>query len=538
MEWLAHQYARLAPWTVAWRVPLLGGAVALLAGTTWLFASQGAEFVPRIFEGDAMVTIRRAPSVSLPEARRLDLMVENVLHTFPEIVASLGMTGRAEVAIDPVGNDNTDVLIRLRPMKEWKTAADFDGLSEAIKNAVETQVPGTFTSVSQPIEDKTNELISGSRADVAVQLYGPGLEELAQLADRVGDRVRRIPGAGDVRIERLMGQPIINAVANRQSMARHGVTVEDAFMVLQASREGVPTGALYEGQKRFDLRVLQPPRENTAEALGELFVETASGISVPLSEVVTLAETDGPTAIRRLDRQRVVRIDVNLRGRDLVSFVDEARAVIAREFPLPPGYRVEYGGQFENFARAQKRLALVIPGVVVIILGMLLWMFRNLRFALPVFLMVPFSLSGGMLGLLARGMPFSLPAAVGFIALGGIAVLNGVVIATEVRALMHKGMPLGAALEMGASNVVRAVLTTAAVAALGFLPMALATSAGAEVQQPLATVVIVGILFGTLLTLLVLPGMLSFFLAGYVSDRDVRVEPEEDPPVALAPAHL
>jgi cobalt-zinc-cadmium resistance protein CzcA len=539
IAWLGDRYARLVPAVVAHRQALLAASGAALVAVGLAFAGSGAEFVPRIFEGDAVVTIRRAPSISLEEARRLDLEVERVLHGFPEVVTTLAMTGRAEVAIDPVGNDNTDIMVRLRPVAAWRTARDFDDLSEAFKNAIESRVPGSFVSVSQPIEDKTNELISGSRADVQIQIYGEQLEELARLADRIGAKVRGVPGSGDVRVERVLGQPSISAIADRARMARYGVKVEDAFHVLRAAREGVKVGDVYEEHRRFELRVLQPSRAPTADALGELFVPTSTGVSVPLREVVKLSEGDGPTSIRRQDRERAVRVDVNLRGRDLVSWVAEARALVAREIPLGTGYRVEWGGQFENFERAQERLRVLLPVVVAIIFGMLLWMFQNARLALAVFALVPLSLTGGMLGLWLRGLPFSLPAAVGFVALGGVAVLNGVVVATEVQRLRVEGRSLDEAVTWGPALVVRAVLTTAAVAALGFLPMAISTGAGAEVQRPLATAVVVGMLVGTALTLLVLPGVLRFALAGWDPAAERRAEEEEalaaaEP--ALAPA--
>ncbi len=527
LEAIGSAWRSLAPHLLRWRWLYFGLATLGLVLSAMAFAGAGANFVPRIFEGDALVTIRRSPSIGLEKARDLDLRVERTLQAFPEVVSTLAMTGRAEVAIDPVGNDNTDVLVRLRPTDSWTTASDFDGLSAAIKARVESEVPGTFVSVSQPIEDKTNELISGSRADVAVNVFGPNIEQLAMLADRVGNRLKSIPGTGDVRIERLIGKPVIDARPDRSRMARHGVRVEDAFFAIAACREGVNVGTIYEEQRRFDLRVLQPPSEPTADAIADLFVPAAGDRDVPLGEVMTFEEGDGTVVVRRVDRQRTVRIDVNLRGRDLASWVDEARQVVASETPLPEGYRVEWGGQFENFERAKQRLALVLPLSVGIIFGMLLLMFRNWRLAVAVFITVPFAFTGGMLGLLARGYSFSLPAAVGFIALGGIAVLNGVVMAAEVRQRLDAGAPLAEAVIDGGAHVVRAVLTTAAVAALGFLPMALASSAGAEVQRPLATVVIVGILLGTLSTLLVLPGILAVFLRGYAPSPAGASEGEE-----------
>jgi len=529
LEVVTHAYERIAGGVLRRRWPAFAVVTVLLVVASVLFARAGANFVPRIFEGDALLTIRRAPSIGLDEARDLDLRTERVLHRFPEVKTTLGMTGRAEVAIDPVGNDNTDVLVRLASPDEWTTAHDFDELSNAIKERVEREVPGTFVSVSQPIEDKTNELISGSRADVAVNVFGPELAELATFADRVGNRLKSISGTGDVRIERLLGKPMIDVRADRARMARYGVRVEDAFRVVAACREGVDVGTIYEEQRRFDLRVLQLPLEPTKYALGDLFVETPSGRDIPLREVMDVEEGDGPVAVRRVDRQRTVRIDVNLRGRDLVSWVDEARAVIARETPLPADYHIEWGGQFENFERAKERLALVLPLSVAIIFGMLVTMFRNLHFALAVFATVPFALTGGMLGLLARGYTFSLSAAVGFIALGGIAVLNGVVMASEVRRRLDDGDPLEKALVCGSAHVLRAVLTTAGAAALGFFPMAIATSAGAEVQRPLATVVIFGILYGTFVTLFILPGILAVALRSYrpapASEGEVGPQP-------------
>ncbi len=512
ISWLNNAYARSVPFTLRWRGPILALATILLAVAGWRFGLAGAEFVPRIFEGDIVVTIRRAPSISLTEAKRLDLMTEKVLLSFPEVVSVLGTTGRAEVAVDPVGNDNTDILVRLRPVKEWTTAADFDALSEAILQRLNAQVPSTFAGVSQPIEDLTNELISGSRADVAIQIYGPDINHLSLIAKEIGQRVAKVRGTGDCRVERPFGQPTLQATVDRPRMARYGVRVRDAFAVLEAARAGIRVGEIFEDAKRFDLRVMQPPLENSVHGLGDLFVETQQGVSVPLREVVHLTETDGLTSVRRLGRERVVRVNINLRGRDLVSWVAEAKAAVASEIHLPGSYRIEWGGQFENFERAQKRLQLVIPSVIFLIFMMLLWMFGQWRYAVAVFVLVPLSLAGGMAGLLLREMSFSLPAAVGFIALGGIGVLNGVVVATEVRRRLQLGDSLDQSIADGAIHTMRAVLTTAAVAALGFLPMALATSAGAEVQRPLATAVIVGMVWSTAITLWVLPGLLRLLV--------------------------
>jgi cobalt-zinc-cadmium resistance protein CzcA len=520
IEALGERYARTLPTIVSLRWPLLGCAMLMLGTVGWAFASSGAEFLPRIFEGDAVVTIRRAPSISLEQAQALDLEAEKLLMSFPEVERALAQTGRAELATDPVGNDNTDIVLNLNPRDRWETTDDFDELSIAFKDTIESSVPGTFVSVSQPIEDRTNEMISGSRADVQIQLFGTDLERLSRVAQNIGDVVRDIQGTGDVRVERILGASVISAVADRARMARYGVRVEDAFATLSAAREGIKVGDVYEQERKFDLRVLEPPAAPTAEAFGNLFVETTRGDSVPLRELVTLSEGDGPTAVRREGRRRAIRVDVNLRGRDLVSWVAEAKAKVAASVALPGGYTLKWGGQFENFERAQRRLAVVVPLSIAIIFTMLLWMFGNLRLAAAVFALVPLSLVGGMFGLLARGLSFSLPAAVGFIALGGIAVLNGVVVASEVQRRLAQGEHLRNALRDGCSHTLRAVLTTATVAAFGFLPMAVATGAGAEVQRPLATVVVIGMLFGTALAILVLPGLLWLALKRPAVARD------------------
>ncbi len=530
---LSHLYERALAPALKIRWFLIAGGVAAFIGSVLLLAGAGADFMPRIDEGDAVVTIRRPPSISLAEAKELDLATERVLKRFPEVMTTLAMTGRAEVAIDPVGNDNTDIFVHLRPKAEWTTAHDLDDLSVAFKNAIESEVAGTFVSVSQPIEDKTNELISGSRADVQIALFGEDLAQLKTLSEQVGAAVKNVRGAGDVRVERVLGAPTISVRPDRVRLARYGVSVEDALAAIESARVGIPLGFIYEGQKRFDLRLLVPPRSPTPEALGELFVEAARGTTVPLSEVAMIEETEGPTQIRREALTRTVRVEVNLRGRDLVSWVDEARAKVQADVSLPTGYEVTWGGQFENFERAKKRLGMVVPMALAIIFAMLLWMFGNPRYATAVFAVVPIALVGGILGLVGRGLSFSIPAAVGFIALAGVSVLNGVVMADDVKRRIEHGRSVDVAIMEGATHTMRAVLTTGAVAAFGFLPMALATGAGAEVQRPLATVVISGILFSTLLTLFFLPGVLEIALRGLKTEAQEGIVAA--PPTARRP---
>jgi cobalt-zinc-cadmium resistance protein CzcA len=538
MERVTEWYARVLPWALHHKGIFLTGATVGLTVAGFLIAGAGADFLPRIDEGDMVVTIRRAPSINLAQAKDLDLAAERVLKRFPEVVTTLGMTGRAEVAIDPVGNDNTDLFVHLKPKDEWTTAKDLDSLSIAVKDAIEGSIPGTFVSVSQPIEDKTNELVSGSRADVQINIFGKDLNQLKDFSEKVAAVVRKVPGTGDTRVERVLGAPEITIRPDRARLARYGVRAEDALDAVRAARVGVPVGVLYEEQKRFEIRVIVPPRVNAPEALGELFIEAAGGTVVPLSEVAEIKQSEGPSQVRREGLQRTVRVEVNLRGRDLVSWVHDAQAQVAEKVQVPTGYEITWGGQFENFERARARLTMVVPVALAIIFGMLLWMFGDPRLALSVFAIIPFALTGGILGLVARGLSFSIPAAVGFIALAGVAVLNGVVIANEVRSKVESGWPIEQAVIEGAVYTARAVLTTGAVAALGFLPMAIATGAGAEVQRPLATVVVSGIAFSTVLTMFILPGILELFLRrrhGELSDSDAPLK--KHPRQEEAPLH-
>jgi cobalt-zinc-cadmium resistance protein CzcA len=424
IERLTHHYGTIIPWALRMRVPLLVGAGVSLVASMVLLGQMGADFMPRIEEGDLVVTIRRAPSIGLGEAKDLDLAAEKALHKFPEVVTAIALTGRAEVAVDPVGNDSTDLLVHLRPKKEWTTAQDFDAFSVLVKDEIEKNVPGTFVSVSQPIEDKTNELISGSRADVQISIFGDELEELRRVSDDVAGIVRGIQGSGDVRVERLLGAPQITVTPDRSRLARYGIRAQDALKVVQASRVGIPVGLVYEGAKRFEVKVMSPLRTPTSEALGELFVETADGGTVPLSEIATITESEGASQIRHINLARTIRVEVNLRGRDLVSWVAEAQAKVAQQVSLPREYKIAWGGQFANFERAKSRLGMVVPMALAIIFGMLLWMFQAPRYAVAVFAVVPFALTGGALGLVMRGISFSIPAAVGFIALAGVSVLR------------------------------------------------------------------------------------------------------------------
>ena len=489
-----------------------GLVLMLMLGTALVSSNLGAEFVPRLEEGQFAFDVKRLPSVSITEAQRLGVQMEEVVARFPEVESVVTRTGRAEVATEPVGPDETEVVVQLKEKELWTTAHDIDSLGEAIKVAVEREVPATFVSVSQPIEDRVNQLLSGSRADVVVKVFGPDLQIGKSLADKVAALLRTVPGTGDLRVQRVLGLPLLNVKADRLRLARYGIPADEVLSVVESSRVGRKVGKIFEGPRRFDLVLLLPPAQLTPESFGELMVGTGQGQLVPLAQVADIRETEGPAVINREGLERRVMVEANIRGRDLVSYVIEAQQKVESQLPLPKGYRLDWGGQFENFTRAKNRLMLVVPMALAIIFGMLFMMFGDLRYAMAVFACVPMGVVGGVMSLRLRGLPFSIPAAVGFIALCGVAVLNGVVMASELKRRLSEGSPFPAALRDSARGALRPIMTTALVAAIGFMPMALSTRAGAEVQRPLATVVIGGILSSTVLMLAVLPLLLRGLL--------------------------
>ena len=504
-------YGKLLDLVAEWPKTTLAGAGAAVLVAALFARSLGAEFVPRLDEGELSLDIKRLPSISITEAQRLGVEVERVLERFPEVLSVVTRTGRAEVATDPVGPDETEVMVKLRPKKEWKTAHDLDDLGEAIKTAIEAEVPATFVSVSQPIEDRVNQLLAGSRADVVIKIFGQDLMVLKKTADEIGKVIRDVPGRGDWRVQRVLGLPLLEVIPDRQRLARYGMSADRVLEVVEASRVGRFSGKIFEGSRRFDLMLLLPPATLTPEAFGELLVGSSSGHMVPVASVATIRETEGPAVINRESLQRRVLVEANVRGRDLVSFVGDAQQRVNEAVKIPDGVKVDWGGQFENFTRASKRLGFVAPLALAVIFTMLFLMFGDLRYACAVFVNVPLAMVGGVLALSIRGLPFSIPAAVGFIAVAGVAVLNGVVMAGEVSRRLESS-PAANAIRQGAVTVLRPLLTTAAVAAFGFIPMAISTNAGAEVQRPLATVVIGGIISSTVLGMLVLPVMLRLLV--------------------------
>ncbi len=503
-----HAYEPCLRWAMArpdWVVtPAVGLFIVSLGIGAWL----GIEFVPRLDEGDMAIQVWRLPSVSLTESVRTALDVERVLRRFPEVVQVVTRTGSPEVATDVMGVEMSDVFVILKPQQEWTTAGTREALIAQLKPAILDAVPGVGLGFTQPIEMRFNELIAGTRSDLAVKIFGPDMDLLKQKAEAVARVLETVHGAADVKVEQVAGLPLLRVIVDRSQIARYGLTADDVLTLIQATRVGHVVGTVVQGPRRFDL-VVRITDSATADpaALGNLLIPTAHGELVPLSRVSVIRGDTGPAQISREHVQRRIVVESNIRGRDLGSFVAEAQRAVAHNVSLPTGYELTWGGQFQHLQEAAGRLAVVVPLTLLLILGVLSVIFGAMRPALLIFLNVPLALSGGVLALFLRGLPLSISAVIGFIALFGIAVLNGVVLISHIRQLEAQGLQTQEAVIQGAMDRLRPVLMTALVASLGFLPMALATSMGAEVQRPLATVVIGGLITSTLLTLLVLPAL-------------------------------
>jgi len=477
---------------------------ALLIGGL-AFSSLGREFIPMLDEGDIAIQALRVPSASLEQSLAMQMALERVIKAQPEVETVFSRTGTAEAAVDPMPPNISDGVIILKDRKSWPDPKlDKEALIERLEKAASTQLGNSF-EFSQPIELRFNELISGVRTDLAVLVYGDDFAEMQGVADQVTNALRQTRGAADVRVEQISGLPTLTVSVDRIAAASYGLSAADVSEAVSAAIGGAEVGSIFEGDRRFNVVVRLPDAaRNDPASLAALPIVSPSGVIVPLSSVARIQTTEGPNQISRSDGSRRMVVQANVRGRDLGGFVAEAQGRV-ETIQTPPGVRLDWGGQFENLKRAEQRLGLVIP-IVFVLIGVLLFLaMGSFAEAGLVFACVPLALVGGALALLLRGMPFSVSAAVGFIAVSGVATLNGLVLMQAIRERLTAGLaPREAAVE-GAFSRLRAVLTTALVAIVGFIPMAIAHGAGAEVQKPLATVVIGGLLTATALTLLVLP---------------------------------
>jgi cobalt-zinc-cadmium resistance protein CzcA len=469
---------------------------------------MGAEFIPTLDEGSLTVMMYRVPGISVAESLHGNEIIETVLRQFAEVDKVVSRTGRPEVATDPMAIDQSDVYVFLKPVSEWPARRTKADLISAMQELLERDAPGAAYVFSQPIQMRTQELMeAGIRSDIAVKLYGDDLNVLRRTAEQIASVVEKVPGAEDVRTERVAGLPYMRIQIRRDAIARHGLDSADVLDTIEAIG-GKVVGQVVEGNKRFALQVrFEGTQRATAEAIRNLKVGDDEGHFIPLVQLADVVDEEGPAQISREDGQRRISVELNVRDRDIASFVREAQAVVAEDVSVPAGYLVEWGGKFEQLESAGRRLAIAVPVALLGIFVLLYLSFSALLPATLIFLNIPLAATGGILALAARGMPFSISAGVGFIALFGIAVLNGIVLLTYISQLRRDGMKLEDAVLQGSIARLRPVLMTALVASLGFVPMALSQGAGAEVQRPLATVVIGGLVTSTLLTLLVLPAL-------------------------------
>ena len=502
-------YPPVLGWTMGAPRAIIVICLGFLGVAGWIGSRMGAEFVPRLDEGALAIQVLRLPSVSLEESVLGATRFEKVLREFPEVITVVSKTGRAEIATDPMGVELSDAIIILKPPEEWVTTSSREALVEAMSKRLAEALPDMGFSFSQPIELRMSELISGTRSDVAITIFGDDLGTLERVSMEIQNAVRGVPGATDVRGEQLAGLPTLEVTVDRAAASRYGVSVGDALDAIDAIG-GRGVGEVYEGERRFRLQVRVPAAlRDDIEQIRILPVSGPGAQLVPLGQIASLQIVDSPASVSRQAVRRRTNVEVNVRGRDLASFVSDAQSRVAA-VELPAGYVLRWGGQFENLTAATQRLAVAVPLALGLIFVILYMAFQEMKPALLIYLNVPFAAVGGVLLLWARGMPFSISAAIGFIALFGIAVLNGVVLLTTVKKLRAQGMGPRDAAREGAEGRLRAVVMTATVAALGFLPMALSGSAGAEVQRPLATVVIGGLVSATFLTLFVLPTIYAF----------------------------
>jgi cobalt-zinc-cadmium resistance protein CzcA len=517
----AHREPRVVRWAKRGYAPVLdavlrrprralAAAAVLLAATGVAATRLGSEFVPRLSEGTIVVTVARLADVSLEESVRTGERIEAaLLAAFPgEIARIWTRTGTPEVATDPMGVELSDVFVALTPRERWTRARTQGALVEAMRAEL-SDLPGMRLAFTQPIEMRVNELVAGVRSDVGVKLFGDDLELLKAKAREIEGVLRDVPGAADVAVEQVTGQPTLEITVDRDAVGRWGIPARAVLDAVEAVGVRL-AGEVQEGERRFPIGVTLPASYRDAETLRTLPIAAPGGERVPLGALARIAEVSGPTTVQREWGKRRIVVEANVHGGDLGGFVAAARQAIAARVELPSGYFVRFGGQFEHLERARARLLVVVPLALVLVLGLVYVSSGRVSDTLRIFTGVPFALVGGVLALLARGLPFSISAAVGFVALSGVAVLNGLVLVSRIRELLDAGVERGAALREAAVARLRPVLMTAAVASLGFLPMAIATGPGAEVQRPLATVVIGGVLSSTALTLLVLPALFTW----------------------------
>lgn len=512
MNWINKRYEPIIEWAMRSKKLVLSVATALLLGAVLLFSSMGGEFVPTLDEGDFVIQPVLRTGTSLTKTVETTTQMEQILlEKFPEVKQVITRIGAAEVPTDPMSMEESDVIISLKPKSEWVSAETKDELAEKFKEALAI-IPGMEVEFTQPIEMRFNELITGVRADIAIKIFGEDLEILNKKANEIKELIDGVEGASDITVEKVEGLPQMNVAYDRAKIARHGLNIADLNEMVSMGFAGKVVGSIFEGERQFDLAVrLSSDNRKDIANLRNLYVDVPAGGKIPLSELAQITYQKGAAKISRDDTKRRIVVGINVRNRDLQSVVDDVQLLINDNITLPTGYTISYGGQFENLQNAKARLIVAVPLALLLIFIMLYFAFNSVKEALLIFSAIPLSAVGGVLLLWLRDMPFSISAGVGFIALFGIAVLNGIVLIEHFKEL--KGSDFNSMedlIKQGTKDRLRAVLLTASAAALGFLPMAVSTNAGAEVQRPLATVVIGGLVTATMLTLVVLPVLYAY----------------------------
>ncbi|MCL9685315.1 efflux RND transporter permease subunit [Legionella maioricensis] len=510
-------YQPLLNWSMHNPWKMISGAAAVTLLSLLLLFRIGAEFIPNLDEGDIALHAIRIPGTSLSQSIDMQITLENRLKQFPEVKEIFSKIGTAEVATDPMPPNVADTFVMLKPRDQWPNPKKAKDVLVSEMEKASQEIPGNNYEFTQPIQMRFNELISGVRSDLAVKIFGDNIEELLAIANQVKTVLAKTPGAADIKIEQATGLPVLSIIPDKAALERYGLNITDVQNVILVAMGGKEAGQIFEGDRRFDIVVRLPESLRTdIKTLEELPIPLSLAATdwtskkpnyVPLKEVAKLIIAYGPNQISRENGKRRVVVTANVRGRDLASFVDEVKKAVREQVELPSGIWINYGGTFEQLISAQARLMIVVPITLLLILGFLFGAFGSVSVALLIFSGVPLALTGGIVALWLRGISFSISAGVGFIALSGVAVLNGVVMVSFIRNLINKGKPLYEAIVEGALTRLRPILMTALVASLGFVPMAINVGAGSEVQRPLATVVIGGILSSTFLTLLVLPGL-------------------------------
>jgi len=510
-------YAPALAWVMAHRAVAVGAALGVIVLSGVLTSRMGSEFVPSLSEGDFALQALRVPGTSLTQSVDMQQRLETlILAKVPEVERVFARTGTAEIASDPMPPNISDSYVMLKPKDLWPDPGKSRETLMAELQAAAATLPGSNYELSQPIQLRFNELISGVRSDVAVKVFGDDMDVLNATAAKIAAAMQKVNGASEVKVEQTTGLPVLTINIDRDKAARYGLNVGDVQDTIAVAVGGRQAGTLYEGDRRFDMVVrLSDAMRKDIDGLSALLIPVPAPLNgaanqigfIALQDVASLDLVLGPNQVSRENGKRLVIVSANVRGRDIGSFVSEAGEVIERDVQVPAGYWTSWGGQFEQLQSAAKRLQIVVPVALLLVFGLLFMMFNNLKDGLLVFTGIPFALTGGVMALWLRDIPLSISAGVGFIALSGVAVLNGLVMIAFIRNLREEGRSLSDAISEGALTRLRPVLMTALVASLGFIPMALATGTGAEVQRPLATVVIGGILSSTILTLLILPAL-------------------------------